>query len=224
MKNDLIIYHGSISVIEKPVFGGGKLHNDYGRGFYCTEELDLAKEWAVDEGVDGYANKYSIDMTDLKALDLSKDAGVLNWITILLQNRVFNLKSDIIKQGKRYLVEHYSLPVDDYDIIWGYRADDSYFAYAEAFLNNALSVQRLAGALRLGDLGEQIVLKSERSFERLRFLGYEVADSAEYYPLRQTRNMNARKAFLMSRREPASPEELYLIDIMRGASYDDPRV
>lgn len=31
------IYHGSPKVIEQPVFGEGKVHNDYGRGFYCTE-------------------------------------------------------------------------------------------------------------------------------------------------------------------------------------------
>ncbi len=224
MKRELLIYHGSVSVIEKPVFGGGKLRNDYGRGFYCTEDPDLAKEWAVDEGIDGFANKYSIDVKDLAILDLSKDANVLNWITILLQNRVFNLKNDIAKQGKAYLIEHFALPVDHYDIIRGYRADDSYFAYAESFLSNTISVQRLSEALRLGDLGEQIVLKSTRAFDRLRFLGAEAADSATYYPLRQIRNMNARKAFLMNRRGTPAPDDLYLIDIMRGVPEDDPRI
>ena len=38
------IYHGSPKVIEQPVFGEGKVHNDYGRGFYCTEHAELAKE------------------------------------------------------------------------------------------------------------------------------------------------------------------------------------
>ena len=38
------IYHGSPNLIERPVFGEGKVHNDYGRGFYCTEHAELAKE------------------------------------------------------------------------------------------------------------------------------------------------------------------------------------
>ena len=224
IRNNLIIYHGSISVIEKPVFGAGKRYNDYGLGFYCTEDPELAKEWAVDEARDGYANKYVLDLTDLKILDLSRTATVLNWITVLVQNRVFNLKNDITKQGKAFLIENYSLPVEEYDVIRGYRADDSYFAYAESFLSNTISVQRLSEALRLGNLGEQVVLKSRKAFEKIRFLGYEIADSAAYYPMRQIRNMNARKEFLTNRRGTISPDDLYLTDIMRGVPADDPRI
>lgn len=223
-KNELILYHGSEFVIEKPEFGKGKKHNDYGLGFYCTEDLDLAKEWAVDDTRNGFANKYSLDLSGLKILNLSECATVLNWITVLLQNRVFSLKNDITKQGREFLLEHYSLPVSDYDIIRGYRADDSYFAYAESFLNNTISVQRLSEALRLGNLGEQVVLKSAKAFGRIRFLGYEIADSAVYYPLRQERNMNARKEFLTNRRGSVSSDDLFLVDIMRGVPEDDPRI
>lgn len=223
-KNEAIIYHGSVSVIEKPKFGKGKPHNDYGMGFYCTEDPELAKEWAVDENTDGYANKYSLDLEGLNVLNLSKEATVLNWIALLLQNRVFSLKTDISKQGKAFLIENYSLAVEKYDVIKGYRADDSYFAYAESFLANTISVRRLSEALRLGDLGEQIVLKSEKAFGRIRFLGYEKADCGIYYPMRQQRNLSARRAFLDNRRGLPSNDDLYLIDIMRGIPKDDPRI
>lgn len=216
--NDVTIYHGSVSILEQPVYGKGKLHNDYGRGFYCTESLELAKEWAVDENRDGYANKYALHLQVLNILDLSqKDFTVLHWITLLLQNRVFSLKSDIAKLGKKYLTEHFSLPSKDYDVIKGYRADDSYFAYAESFLNNTISVQRLSEALRLGNLGEQVVLMSEKAFANLRFLGYEIADAATYYPLRKERNDRARMEFLSNRRGTPSPDDLYLNDVIRGA-------
>ena len=153
-----------------------------------------------------------------------KSATVLNWIALLLQNRVFNLKNDVTKVGKEFLLKNYSLPVEDYDIIKGYRADDSYFAYAESFLNNTISVQRLSEALRLGNLGEQIVLKSEKAFDRIRFIGYEIAQEAEYYPKRFERNMKTRKEFLTNRRGTISPDDLYLTDIMRGVPTDDPRI
>ena len=223
---EMILYHGSVSIIEQPTFGKGKRHNDYGPGFYCTQSLDLAKEWAVEEKRDGYANKYSLDLQGLTILDLSqKDFTTLHWITLLLQNRVFTLKNDITKAGKRYLIEHFSLPIKEYDVIKGYRADDSYFAYAESFLNNTISVQRLSEALRLGNLGEQVVLMSQKSFVQLKFLGYEIADAATYYPLRRARNEQARMEFLNNRRGTPTPDDLYLNDIIRGGiEPDDPRL
>ena len=40
------LYHGSQIILEKPEYGKGARNNDYGRGFYCTEEIELAREWA----------------------------------------------------------------------------------------------------------------------------------------------------------------------------------
>lgn len=223
---EMILYHGSVSIIERPTFGKGKRHNDYGLGFYCTQSLDLAKEWAVEEKRDGYANKYVLNLQGLTILDLSqKGFTTLHWITLLLQNRVFTLKNDITKAGKKYLIDHFSLPIKEYDIIKGYRADDSYFAYAESFLNNIISVQRLSEALRLGNLGEQVVLMSQKSFGQLKFLGYEIADAAIYYPLRRARNEQARMEFLSNRQGTPTLDDLYLNDIIRGGiEPDDPRL
>ena len=36
----MLLYHGSDHIIEKPEFGAGKKHNDYGRGFYCTQNIE----------------------------------------------------------------------------------------------------------------------------------------------------------------------------------------
>jgi len=66
-----IIYHGSEYIIEQPMYGFGKKYNDYGLGFYCTEEFDMAREWSVSYQRDGYANAYEIDCRDLKILDLN---------------------------------------------------------------------------------------------------------------------------------------------------------
>ncbi|MBR2627880.1 MAG: DUF3990 domain-containing protein, partial [Peptococcaceae bacterium] len=38
----------------------------------------------------------------------------------------------------------------------GYRADDSYFSFANAFLNNTLSLRQLEKAMMLGKHGEQV--------------------------------------------------------------------
>ena len=125
MNNTIILYHGSNKIIKKPVYGAGKRYNDYGSGFYCTQDLDLAKEWAVSENQDGYANEYCLDMTGLSVLDLSKDNfGILHWLTILLQNRLFDIQSDFGEEARRYLIENFDVEYQKYDVIIGYRADD----------------------------------------------------------------------------------------------------
>ena len=126
--NALTIYEGSSSIVKKPIYGKGVRHNDYGLGFYCTESLDLAKEWAVKENRDGCVNKYVLDLSGLRVLDLSdKGFTTLHWIAILVQNRIFNTAHDVSKEGKRYLINHFILPIENYDVIKGYRADDCYF-------------------------------------------------------------------------------------------------
>lgn len=71
MANSLTIYHGSSHVIEHPEFGVGNPYNDYGLGFYCTESLELAKEWGASEEADGFVNQYSLNTTGLTELNLN---------------------------------------------------------------------------------------------------------------------------------------------------------
>ncbi|MCQ2550507.1 MAG: DUF3990 domain-containing protein [Lachnospiraceae bacterium] len=141
----MILYHGSEHRIEKPQFGKGKLHNDYGRGFYCTEHIVLANEWAIDHNRNGYCNAYKIDIESLNVLQLNDSMySILHWITVLLENRTFDILTDFGKEAVAYLKENFSLPYHDADIIIGYRADDSYFSYASDFINNIISLQTLA--------------------------------------------------------------------------------
>ena len=139
MDNKIILYHGSEKIIENPIFGAGKKNNDFGLGFYCTESNDLAKEWAVSSLNDGYSNKYTLDTEYLKILNLnSSDYTILNWIAILVEHRLFSIKTPVARRAKQYLIDYFSINVNAYDLIIGYRADDSYFDYAESFLNNTI--------------------------------------------------------------------------------------
>ena len=215
--NKMILYHGSINIIDKPIFGKGKAYNDYGLGLYLTEELELAKEWAVDEYSDGYVNEYELDLNNIKIMDLSKDYNTLNWIAILLKNRSFSIKNDIARLGKEYLLNNYLPSYEEYDVIIGYRADDSYFSYAEAFLNNTISLNKLSEALKIGNLGMQVVLKSQKAFNQLKFINYFEAKKEIYYPLRLKRNLNAKDEYSSTKRKKISSNDIFLNDIMRGA-------
>ena len=165
MDQKITLYHGSEQIVEAPTFGLGKQNNDFGLGFYCTESEALAKEWAVSSLRNGFANRYSLDTEYLKILNLnSPDYTILNWIAVLVEHRLFSINNPAAQRAKRYLIENFGVNVNAYDLIIGYRADDSYFDFAASFLNNGISVQQLASAMRLGKLGEQIVIKSKYAF------------------------------------------------------------
>ena len=193
----MLLYHGSNKIINNPQYGMGNPHNDYGLGFYCTEDKELAKEWACPEAQNGVANIYELDLNEFQVLDLqSEKYHVLNWIAILLKNRVFAKKTPIAKAAEKYILEEFLPDTKGCDIICGYRADDSYFSYAKDFLNNAISVEQLEQAMRLGELGNQIVLMSKRAIENLSFVNYEIAEATIYYTKRQLREQRARSQYL----------------------------
>lgn len=224
MEKRMTIYHGSEEIIEHPVFGAGRKNNDFGVGFYCTEDKDLAKEWAVSSLHDGFANRYTLDTEYLNILHLnSAEYTILNWIAVLVEHRLFATKTPVARRAKRYLVDHFGINVNAFDLIVGYRADDSYFDYAESFLNNTISVEQLAQAMRLGKLGEQIVIKSQFAFLNLKFEGYEVADKNQYYDLRKARNDEANQYYLKMLDQEM--DGLFIQDIIRGGiTNDDPRI
>lgn len=222
----LIIYHGSPKIISKPLMGSGNPNNDYGLGFYCTESIELAKEWACSVETNGFANKYEVDITNLSVLSLTGgDYNILNWLYVLLENRKFNIVSDIARQAKEYIFENYAIDYRSYDVIKGYRADDSYFAFAKAFLNNTISLSQLEKAMVLGKLGEQIVLISQKSFDSLEFKESIPAQKDIYFPKKLARDTKAREDFKEERDQGFILTEKYMIDIIReGWKNDDERL
>lgn len=221
------IYHGSKDIIKQPEYGKGNPHNDYGLGFYCSEDIEMAKEWSCVEDHDGFANAYEIDWSDLRVLNLnSPEYSILHWLTVLLKNRQFRITNPIAKDAREYLFENFVVETDSYDVIIGYRADDSYFSFAEDFLNNAISVKKLSKAMTLGNLGEQVVLVSKKAFDSIKFIEASEVKRSKYYVLKMKRDKAARSKYLNSDRGYSySQDELYMLDIMRqGVKADDVRL
>lgn len=222
----ITLYHGSTKVIEKPSFGEGNPKNDYGLGFYCTENQELAMEWASTERNDGFANHYEIDLGKLDILYLNKKPyHILNWLAILLKHRTFVLAQGLPADARDYLLKNFLPEYENYDVITGYRADDSYFSFANAFLNNTISLEQLRHAMYLGKLGEQIVLKSKKAFKALNYIESIRVDSNLYYPKRQARDSKAREDFQNVKSLPASADAVFVIDILRQKwTNDDTRL
>lgn len=220
------LYHGSCNIIENPIFGFGKTYNDYGLGFYCTDSLEMAKEWSVAKDKDGYANCYELECEGLQILNLNgQDYCILNWLAVLLENREFDVPSGLTLEAKEYILSNFAVNYKAYDAIIGYRADDSYFSFAQDFINGTISYRQLNNAMHLGKLGQQFVLKSERAFERIRFLGYEAAASGEWYAKKMQRDTSARREYLNVERNRRQRGDLYIAQIMdEEMKADDPRL
>ena len=169
---------------------------------------------------------YKLDLEGFRVLNLNSGKyHILNWLALLADNRTYWQNGSIAEEGKRYLKKHFLLDISEYDVIIGYRADDSYFSFAQDFVAGTISLQKLSEAMRLGKLGEQIVLKSPQAFEKIQYVKSEPVDMQVYYIKKMERERTARKEYRMSKRQKADLNELFILDIMReGMENGDSRL
>ena len=218
MSRTLILYHGSPNIVGRPRLGMGSKHRDFGSGFYCTRSKELAGEWACPSGLGGYINEYALDTTGLRILDLKKtERPILSWLALLASNRTFRTDSDLSLRAIEYLIENYGVDPSGYDVIRGYRGDDSYFSFATDFINNSVPLGRLSSSMELGRDGEQYVLVSERAISGLRYMASEPADSYECFRRRCERDLRARIGYLgRDRVESVDGYDVMIEDMVLG--------
>lgn len=217
----IIIYHGSPIIIEKPIYHYDKsnIHNDYGLGFYCAFNLDMAKEWANRYIKHGFANKFSFDGRGLNILDLTDKSkySVLNWIAILLHNRELDesFKEDY-EEELTFLDEVYYLKdIDKYDVIVGFRADDAYFKFPLMFIRNVLTYEKLETIYMNGNLGKQIAIMSEKAFSRLKFIKAIEAEE-EYFDRYKKRKDDADNRYKELENSEKKSHKNKIRDLMRA--------
>lgn len=222
----MIVYHGSVEIVNPPIYGRGKATNDYGRGFYCTGDPELAKEWACAKGTDGFANIYRLNTSGLRILDLNSDKfSILTWLAVLAHYRSYWENGNISREAKDYLKKNFFVSPEKYDIVRGYRADDSYFTFAKSFVSNGISLRQLETAMHLGALGEQIVLKSKEAFAQISYIDNIPAEAKQYTRQAKNRDAEARKQYRKMSKEATYANEIFIADIIReGMTADDPRL
>ena len=222
----MFVYHGSDHIIETPVFNGSKRTNDYGYGFYTTESPELAKEWACADNRDGFANKYEAELGGLSVLNLnSPEYSILNWLAILTKYRTYWQNGSIAEEAKEYLQQHFFIDLSSFDVVIGYRADDSYFTFAQDFISGVIPLSKLSEAMRLGHLGEQIVFKSPVAFSHIHFVDALPANASDWYEKKSARDREARRSYRAVKKQSELFNELFIIDIMReGIENGDPRL
>ena len=192
---DTTFYHGSGADFVTPAFGLGDDRHDYGRGFYMTDDIDLAREWAVcgSQERTGWVHAYRIADPNLSVLDFQK-LGVMAWMAELMKHREAG-KSKRFSMLSRRFVDKYGVDSDGYDVIRGWRANASYFYIVTEFVHDEIDIDILEELLMLGGLGIQLCLKSERAFASVeKVAGYpQPVDWREFNAKYDSRDREARR-------------------------------
>lgn len=189
----MLLYHGSPNKIIVPKFGLGQERHDYGKGFYLTEDLNLAKEWAVcrPERESGFVHSFELDTDGLNIFDFEKE-DILCWLCELMKHRD-------AADSKRYrmlsskFIEKYGKNTDSVDVIRGWRANASFFYIAKAFVRDEVDIDILKELMQLGGLGIQFCIKSEKAYQHLHKIGQVISvDYHEFNAKYNERDANAR--------------------------------
>ena len=202
-----VLFHGSPKIVEKPLLYHGKSSNDFGPGFYCTEDRDLAKEWAVSYKRNGYLNKYEIDIEGLTVLDLKNvDDGFNQWIALILDNRPTSISSEL----KENFINLYYPDLYGVDVILGYRGDSSIFTILDDYLNNKIDTKNLLKKIKKSGLGEEVVLVSQTAIDKLKFIGCESVSYFDCYRTKQIRDQKEREIYYKNNSEETARKNLAL--------------
>lgn len=191
----ITLFHGTPDKIVMPVFGGGNDKHDYGRGFYLTENMELAKEWAVcrPNDTNGWVHQFELDCFGLKILDFQEE-NLLSWLAELMKHRD-GADSRRYRMISVRFIEKYGIDTSGYDVIKGWRADASYFYIAKEFVRDNIDVDILQELLSLGGLGIQYCVKSEWAYAQLKEIenGLTAVDYAEFNDRYNQRDIVARR-------------------------------
>ena len=210
MKN---LYHGSELEIQFPKFGVGRKDCDYGSGFYMCDTFVSAAMWASKNAKGGFVNRYKINLSSLKVLRLNHqtEEDIMIWLSLLCANRIDEETLLNNKEQIDFIIDNYLPDLSNVDMIVGYRADDSYYQYTRAFLNNELPIELLKEAMMLGKLGLQYVLISKKAFSSIKFVeSKQVEHNDQYRELEIKADVEFNS--LLSKRKI---EQRYLRDIIR---------
>lgn len=191
----IILFHGTPDKVVVPTYGYGDDKHDYGRGFYLTEDFELAKEWAVcrPNDMNGWVHKYELDTEGLKILDF-QERDFLSWLAELMKHRDAADSKRYRMLAKKF-IEKYGIDTADYDVIKGWRANASYFYIAKEFVRDNIDIDILEELLSLGRLGIQYCIKSELAYSRLQEVNSELFSVKydEFNEKYNQRDVTARK-------------------------------
>jgi len=220
MAKSITLYHGTNKKNFEPRFGGGREYHDYGNGFYTTEDVEAAKEWAC-QGVHDLAflYVYEFNVSGLSVLSLDENK-TLAWVSVLMAHRRSKKIRGAALERCNKMIERYGLDVSKYDLIRGFRANDSYFQFTTDFVTDTITLETLIKSIVAGDLGMQVCVKSEKAYSQLGkhidVIAISGTDYEQYHNRYLTKDSDARTFANNYSNEPQIGR--LLSDILKGGA------
>ena len=194
--SELVLYHGSAAKVVCPQVGLGNDRHDYGRGFYLTENAELAKEWAVcrPEAARGFLHQFVLNTEGLNILNF-EEADTLSWLAELMKHRNASDTKRYRTLAAKFIAK-FGVDTSAADVIRGWRANASFFYIAKEFVRDNVDIDILEPLLSLGGLGIQFCVKSEKAYSQLREIpeGLTEVPYSEFNAKYNSRDAAARQA------------------------------
>lgn len=150
---NVIIYHGSNTAVEKPRILINGHYKDFGYGFYCTNIEKQAKRWALTRRGASVVSHYQyVKSKELKILEFP----------------------DMTEEWLQFVVDCRSGKEHNFDIVEGPMADDQIWDYVEDYLNKKITKEAFWELVKFKYPTHQIVFCTERALETIHYEGSEV--------------------------------------------------
>lgn len=154
----MIIYHGSIDMVEAPEIRESNRTLDYGRGFYTTTSYEQAESWVKRKMGEkkvslGYVCVYEFDETALQNLNaLVFEAPTDEWVDFVMKNRT----------RKGY--------VHEYDLVYGPVANDKVYAAFALYEGGLIDKKTLISELKTYKLVDQYLFHTSEAIQYIKFI------------------------------------------------------
>jgi hypothetical protein len=155
----MMLYHGSNVAVAKPNLTLSRKTLDFGPGFYTTTNRDQAVEFSKKVSA---RKEPKAQVVSAYEFDLETAAPLLNILEFTEPNKSW---LSYVHQGRWGI---YNGPL--YDLVIGPVANDDVFATLIVYENGILSEEQALSALRVKQLFNQYVFKTEKA---LRYLIYK---------------------------------------------------
>lgn len=161
------LYHTGYQIIGKPDIKAGRKNADFGQGFYLSDNIEFSKRWARErKGLTTYLNRYELDTDGLSVKYLTRSA---EWFEYIYANRA-----------------SFADALAEYDVISGPIANDTLYDTWGIITSGLLPKEDALRLLMIGGEYEQIVIKTQKAAEALRFVSAEKILPEEISAYRET--------------------------------------
>ncbi len=153
----MILYHGSIEIVDNPEIRIPSRSLDYGYGFYTTTSFKQAEDWVKRKlnanSPIGYVNVYELDEDLVKSLKtLLFESPTEDWLDFVMSNRTnkdFN---------------------HDFDIVYGPVANDKVYAAFALYEGGIIDKQNLISELKAYKLVDQYLFHTDKALKAIKFI------------------------------------------------------